>query len=76
MSIQTVSSLVSRIFFFGAFVLLGLAVIERATLSFGYTVLREIYTPARLLELAAVLLFFVAALLLREIREELRSRGG
>jgi hypothetical protein len=73
MSLEKLVSIASRIFFLGAFVLLGLAVLERSANAFGYTIL-QIYRGGRLLEIAAVLLIFVIALQLREVREELKRR--
>ena len=68
MSLEKSISVTSRLFFLGAFVLLGLALIERIANTFGYTVLQQ-YKGGRLLELAVVLLIFVIAIQLREIRE-------
>ena len=62
------SSLVNRSLFLMAFVLAALAVVEKAVNLFDYTVLNG-YSASRLLELAAVALLFVIALLLREVRE-------
>jgi hypothetical protein len=72
MDLQQTTSTVSRLFFAVSFLLLGLAVLEKMANLFGYTILRETYGPARLLEFAVILLVFVVALLLRQIREELR----
>ncbi len=74
MWLEKVISMISRIFFILAFILLGLAVIERAANLFQYTVLGGMYVPGRLLEYAVVLLLFVLALQLREVREALRLR--
>ena len=74
MSYDKLSSLVSRFFFLGAFVLLIFAVTERAANIFGYTILRGYYTGGRLLEFSVFLLIFVIALLLRQLREEVRKR--
>ena len=71
MNFENLTSIVSRVFFFGAFLLLALAVIEAAVRLGGYTILRGAYSAGRLLELAAVLLVFVIALLLRQLREAL-----
>ena len=68
------TSVVSRVLFVGSFVLAGLAVWEKLANIFGYTVLR-IYSPWRLLEFAAVALFFVIALQLREIKMSLETKG-
>ncbi len=71
MSLERLFSLASRLFFVGAFVLLGLALIERIANASGYTILR-VYRGGRLLEIAVVLLVFVIAMQLREMREELK----
>ena len=62
-------SLVSRLLFFGAFCLLGLALFEQASNLLGMTILRGTYSSGRLMELACVLLVFVITLLLRQIRD-------
>ena len=71
MSLDKLVSLVSRLFFVGAFVLLALALFERIANAFGYTIL-QIYKGGRLLEFAVVLLVFVIAAQLREMKEELK----
>ncbi len=68
------SSLMSRLFFFAAFALLALSIAEKIANLAEYTILRAI-PASRLLEYAVILLFFVMALLLRQIREELRRFG-
>lgn len=73
MSIDSLSSLVSRLFFILAFVLLGLAVVERIVNYFGYTISGRAYPGGRLLEFAAIFMVFVIALLLRQIREQLKK---
>lgn len=73
MSLEKLVSLVSRLFFLGAFALLALALIERIANASGYTIL-QLYTGGRLLEFAVVLLVFVIAVQLREMKEELKSR--
>jgi len=72
MDLEKLVSLISRLFFFGAFVLFALAVIERIANAVGYTVLQQ-YRGGRLLELAVVLLVFVIAAQLREVKEELKK---
>ena len=60
--------------FFGAFILLVVAMGEKIANLLGYTILRQTqYTSWRLLEFAALFLIFVIAILLREIREELKK---
>lgn len=60
-------SLISRVLFVLAFVLAGLAVWEKLANMMGQTLLRT-YTPSRLLELSVVMLLFVIALQLREVK--------
>ena len=72
MQINKISSIISRVFFLGALLLLTLAVWERLANVMGYTVVREQFTASRLIELAVILVIFIIALLLRQIREELR----
>ncbi len=73
MNIDQVISVVCRILFAGSFVLLALGALERLSFAFGYTVFRGIFTGGRLIEIAAVILVFVIALLLRQIREGLKG---
>jgi preprotein translocase subunit SecY len=73
MSLEKLISLMSRLFFLGAFALFVLAVTERIANTAGYTILR-LYSGGRLLEFAVVLLIFVIAIQLREIKEELKSK--
>jgi len=73
MRLNTISSLIARLFFAGAGALLILAICERIANSLGYTVVREAFTASRLIELAVILVIFVIALLLRQIREELKQ---
>ncbi len=74
MNLQKLISITSRIFFVGAFVLLGLAVIERVANTTGYTILDLTTSTVHLLDAAVVLLVFVIAIQLREMKEELKSR--
>jgi hypothetical protein len=73
MSLAKVTSTVSRLFFLGALVLLVIAGLESAANLFGYTILRGSYRGGRLLEFAAVLLIFVIAVLLKQIKDDLRK---
>jgi hypothetical protein len=70
MNLDSISAAVMRLFFAAAFALLTLAVCEVAVRAFGYTVLRG-REPGRLLEYAVILLIFVVAILLRQIRQQL-----
>jgi hypothetical protein len=71
MSLEKLESVVSRLFFFAAFVLLVLALIERIVSEFGYTIL-PVSRAVTVLEMAVVLSVFVIAIELRAIREALK----
>ena len=71
--LESKTSFLSRLFFFVAFLLLVIAVFDRFLNLFGYTILEGAYSPGRMLQFAGIMLVFVIALLLREIREELRK---
>jgi hypothetical protein len=58
-----------RLAFFAAFLLLAIAALEYLVNFLGFTILRSLYTPGRLLEIASVMILFVVALLLRQIRD-------
>ena len=73
MQLQKMLSLTNRLFFTVAFLLLGIAVLEKLVNLNGYTILGAQYTAGRILEFSGIMLLFVVALLLRSIREELRS---
>jgi hypothetical protein len=66
-----VSDLTSRTFGLLSFGLLGLAVVEKLCNIAGFTLVRGTVNPKSLLEYASVLLLFVLAMLLREIRDKL-----
>ena len=68
------TSVISRVMFVGAFVVAGLAVWEKVTNLFGFTLsFMGGYAPSRLLEWSAVILLFVIALQLRELKQAQRS---
>jgi hypothetical protein len=73
MEIAKLNSLVCRFFFGIALVLLAISVVEKVAMLMGLTVIGGSYTPGRLFELSTLLVIFVIALLLREIREELKK---
>jgi len=75
MNLDTLTSIVTRLFFLGAFALLSAAVLERLANVLGYTFLRG-YTPGRLIEFAAVLLIFIIAVLLRQVRDAVRQTSA
>jgi hypothetical protein len=74
MDLDKLNSIVCRIFFFVAFLLLAISAIEKIMNMTGHTILPgAYYTPSRLLEIATILLVFVIALLMRQLREALRK---
>ncbi len=73
MNLDKLLSAVSRLFFWGALVLLVIAIAERVVNVFGYTILRGAYTAGRMLEFAAVLLIFVIAMSLQQLRDSLKK---
>ncbi len=75
MNFDKLNSVVSRGCFFGGFVFLVLVLAEELALSFGSSFLARAYTPETLLNIGAVLFVIVIALLLRQIREELKRRN-
>ncbi len=76
MNFDSLNSIAIRVFFIGSLVLLGLAAMEGIANVFGYTILRNTYTPGRIIEFSAVALMFVVALLLKQIRDYLRKENG
>ena len=72
---ESLTSLMSRVFFVVALVLLALSVFEALANFGGYTIMRGTYSAGRLLEFAALLLIFVMAIVLRQVRDELRGRA-
>jgi hypothetical protein len=72
MTVYKLSSIVSRLFFVVAFVLMGLAVLEKILKVFGSSI--NWIDPSRLLDFGTILMVFVMTLLLREIRDELRKK--
>lgn len=63
----------NRALFALAFLLAAAAVLEKVANRLGYTIVGAGYSPWRMLELAAVVLLFVIALLLREVRDASRT---
>lgn len=68
------TSLLNRLFFTAAFLLLAVAVLDRISNFFGYTILVG-YPAGRLLEFSAIMLLFVIALLLRQTRDAMMHKG-
>jgi hypothetical protein len=75
MGSDKLTSFFNRVFFLAAFVLLALAVVDRVVAWFGYTILGAAYSAGRLLEFAAIMLLFVLALLVRQMRDGLHGKG-
>ena len=70
---NTMTSLACRLFFVASFVLLAASLTESGARRLGYTILRHSFEPARLLEYAVILLVFVVAMLLRQIRDGMKT---
>ncbi len=75
MNLDNLNSVVSRICFIGGFAFLVLVIVEELALSFGSSFLSRAYAPETLLNIRAVFFLVVIALLLRQIREELKRRN-
>jgi hypothetical protein len=73
MNLDRLGSLLSHVFSVAAFVLLVLGVVEWLANVLGYTILNQVYRPGRLMEFAAMYAVFVVALLLRQVRQEIRK---
>jgi hypothetical protein len=73
---QRLTSTVYPILFGLAFLLLGLAILERLIRFLGAATFRVLYDPGRLAEFSAMVLLFVIALQLREIKILLRGKGS
>ena len=62
-----------RLMFVVSVALIALAALEWAAQFLGFSIIGPWYTAGRLLEIAATPLIYVVAVLLREIRDELRA---
>jgi hypothetical protein len=71
--IDKLTSILSRLFFAVAFILLAIAVIDRVLNFFGWYLSWTNYRAGRLFEFSAMLMIFVIVLLLRQIREKLKG---
>ena len=69
-------SLLSRVLFLAALLLLVIAVLERLVNYAGYTIVGSAYTAGRMLEFAGIMLLFVITIVMRQARDELRKRGA
>jgi hypothetical protein len=75
MGADKLTSFLNRVFFAAAFLLLAVAVLDRILTWFGYTILGSAYTAGRMLEFAAIMLLFVVALLLRQMRDAAQRKA-
>ncbi len=71
--IDRLTSAFCRLFFTASVLLLVLAVVDWGLGFFGWRLKWLSYQPRRLLEFAAILMIFVIALLLRQVRQALRK---
>ena len=76
MNMDAMNTLVSRVCFFGGFALLAYVILQELLTLAGFGILQVAYTPGTLLTTAIGLFVIVIALLLRQIREELKQRGN
>jgi len=67
-------TIVNRVLFLVAAAMFVVAIWEWVIQWFGYKLTWIPYSPARLLELAAMVAIFVVVLLLRQIRDTLRNK--
>jgi len=72
---KQLSSLTSRVLFIASFIITGIAIWEKLANIMGLTLIRGYYTSWHLLEIAAIVLLFVIALQLREIKLYLASNN-
>ena len=73
MTYDELASLVSRLFLFAAVVLISLGTVEYVANLLGTSVIGWKHSPGHLIELGAALTVIVIALLLRQIRDQLRK---
>ena len=76
MNLEFIYKHFARTLFMMASVAIALAFLEWIGDFVGFSLIGEMYTAGRLVELAAALLVFVVAVLLRQIRDELRTGQG
>ncbi len=74
MDFDKITSICCRVLFYISLIFLLIALGEKVSNMAGYTFLQQTtYSPWRLLEFAAIFLLFVIAIVLRQIREELKQ---
>ncbi len=74
MNLDNLNSVLSRICFFGGIAFLVLVLLEELVNLFGRSLLAQVYQQETLLNVGAVLFIVVIVLLLRQIREEMKSQ--
>jgi len=67
-------SYICRAFFIASFILAGIAVLEKISNIAGFTLTRGLYQNWHLLEFSAIILLFVVALQLREIKIAMNNK--
>ena len=72
--INQLISLLCRLFFVVALALFVIAFCDRILLVFGWKLNILAYQPGRLLEISALLMIFVIAILLRQIRDKMLNK--
>jgi hypothetical protein len=75
-NIEQLNSVACRVGFFAGFVLLALAVLEELARMVDFTLVGQAYTTDTFLHVGGILFVVVIALLLRQVREELKKRSG
>ena len=76
MNLEFVYKHLARTLFIIASAAIAVAFLELIADFVGFSFIGETYAAGRLVELAAALLVFVVAVLLRQIRDELRTGQG
>lgn len=72
--INKLTSIFCRLFFIVTLLLVFISLWDRFIRLFGWSLSWVTYTPGRVLEFSAMLMTVVIALLLRQIREELKNK--
>lgn len=72
--VNTLTSIFCRLFFAVALLLIFISLWDKFISFFGWSLLWVPYTPGRVFEFSAMLMTVVIALLLRQIREELKNK--
>ena len=76
MNIDFIYKIFARSLFFIALAVLAIGFVELAANLLGTSVMSGGYTAGRMIEVSAALVVFVIAVLLRQIRDALTSKGS